>query len=518
MRSWVTVSAFLILLGSSLFLYKWLGRGYPLTLSGLGSTWRAELIVNLNGDGKRVVAEALLPRTSGYQRILSEEVRSGPLRFSIAEEDSGRVGHWSGKLSGSQSVSYQVTFDALAYAAPLPKSDDRREYPKSVQVHLGESPGIEKDAPAIADLASELSLDPNDHPATARHIFEFVHSEIGSLRSSGEMDAVSVVREGRGNPLGRARLFCALARAQGMPCRVVPGLRLDSGTHDALHYWNEAWVSGDWVPFDTVDGLAERLPADRLALSTGAAAVVAKGTTTMSFRFEVDSELAAYSDLMRQRLVDSRNIVDRASLLFLPVSVQGVLRLLLLVPLGALAMSVLRGMVGLRTFGMFMPMLLALAFTSTGLLWGTAILASVVSVALLSRILIQRLYLLLVSRIAFILTMVILLMIALMAIGDRYNLPTTGVGAFPFVIMTMIVERISVSLEEEGVRNTLSRVASTIISVYLTYAVIQAKFLGSFLLVFPELLIVIMGFQIAVGRYTGYRLTELFRFRGLAVE
>jgi hypothetical protein len=96
--------------------------------------------------------------------------------------------------------------------------------------------------------------------------------------------------------------------------------------------------------------------------------------------------------------------------------------------------------------------------------------------------------------------------------GDKLSLPTQGVGAFPFVIMTMIVERISVSLEEEGWRNTLSRVGTTVLSVYLTYAVIQAKGLQTLLLVFPELLFIILGLLVAVGKYTGYRVTELFRF------
>ncbi|HYD50158.1 MAG TPA: 7TM domain-containing protein, partial [Terriglobales bacterium] len=337
-------------------------------------------------------------------------------------------------------------------------------------------------------------------------------------RSGGEMDAITVAREGRANALGRARLMCALTRTNGLPCRVVPGLLLESGTHDSLHFWNEVYIGNDWVPYDTALGLAEKLPPDRIALASGSAAVSATGTTSLSYRFEVDSELAAYTDLMRRRLIDSNNLVDRTSLLLLPVSTQRTLQILLLVPLGALVMTVLRSIIGLRTFGMFMPMLLALAFTATGLWWGTVFLAVVVSLALLSRILIKRLYLLLVARVAFILTLVVLLMIVLFVIGDRLNLPTVGVGAFPFVIMTMIVERISVSLEEEGLRNTLSRVVTTIISVYLTYAVIQAKFLAAFLLVFPELLVIILGLLIAVGRYTGYRLTELFRFRDLAVE
>jgi hypothetical protein len=34
--------------------------------------------------------------------------------------------------------------------------------------------------------------------------------------------------------------------------------------------------------------------------------------------------------------------------------------------------------------------------------------------------------------------------------------------------------------------------------------------------VFPELLLVILALALLLGRYTGYRLTELWRFRDLA--
>jgi len=218
---------------------------------------------------------------------------------------------------------------------------------------------------------------------------------------------------------------------------------------------------------------------------------------------------------VQRRLAKSQHLLDRTSLLFLPVRLQNTLRVLLLVPLGALAMCVLRNMIGLRTFGMFMPMLIALALTGTGLAWGTVFLFVIIGFALLTRIGIQRLYLLLAARIAFILTLVVILMIALFVIGDRLGIPTAGVGAFPFVIMTMIVERISVGLEEEGLGNTLRRIGATLASIYMTYLVIHFRELQTLFLVFPEFLLAILALLVAVGRYTGYRLTELVRFREL---
>ena len=64
--------------------------------------------------------------------------------------------------------------------------------------------------------------------------------------------------------------------------------------------------------------------------------------------------------------------------------------------------------------------------------------------------------------------------------------------------------------------NTVRRIAATLAAIYLTYGVIQARGLQTIFLVYPELLLVILGLLVAVGRYTGYRLSELIRFRALA--
>jgi len=517
MRSSIAVSAALIAAGIALFLYKVLALGYPLSTAESPGTWRVDLLILASGRGGRATVEIPLPRSSSYQTLLTEEVRSGRFRFVISEEGGDRRGRWSGKLEGATTLHYEVTVNSLPYSRTLPDREARSAYPKTVTPFLAPSPDIQSDDPAIAALSRELFLDGSDKVKLARDIFAFVSREIGALRSAALMDAVTVLNEGRGNDIGRARLFCALARQNGLPCRVAIGIPLTNGRQERFRYWNEAYVGDGWTPFDVVAGRAERLPPDRLVLASNASEtpVLATGTSALSFRFEVQSELETYADLVQQRTASSGNPVDRLSPLFLPLQMQHSLRVLLLVPLGALAMCVLRNVVGLRTFGMFMPMLIALAMTGTGLLWGTLFLAAIIGFALLSRLWIQRFYLLLAPRIAFILTCVVLLMLGLMLLGNRIGFPAAGVGAFPFVIMTMIVERISVSLEEEGWENTVRRVGSTLLAIYLTYAVIQAHGLQTIFLVFPEFLLLILGLLVLVGRYTGYRLTELARFRWL---
>ena len=518
MRTWIAVSGALIAAGVALFLFKVLVLGYPLTIAAAPSTWRVDFVVAVTGKGSRAVIDIPLPRSSGYQHILSEEVQSEQMRFSINEIDSDRRGKWSGKLDGAASLSYQVTMVASPNGrADLP-ADPGGKYPPSVAAYLAASPAIQHTDPALAELSRELVLDVKNKTALAQGIYDFVAREIGAARGQTPMDALLVIREGRGTPLGRARLFCALARANGLPCRVMAGIPLTSGRFDQFIHWNEVYLAGGWVPYDAVAGYAGLLPPDRLSLgpNNGAELVTATNVGALTYRFDVQSELETYAELVRRRRADSQHWLDRLSLLFLPVQQQHALRILLLVPLGALAMCVLRNIVGLRTFGMFMPVLIALAFTGTGLAWGTLFLGAIVSFALLSRLAIQGLYLLLAARIAFILTLVILLMVGLFLLGDKLGMPTGGVGAFPFVIMTMIVERISVSLEEEGLANTMRRLGATLASIYLTYGVIHAEGLQTLFLIYPELLLVILGLLVAVGRYTSYRLVELVRFRELA--
>lgn len=520
MRSWIPLSVLLAALGLGIFLYKVLALEYPLRPGGDMGAWRVELAVDVAAQQGRVVVEAPLPRSSTQQRLLTEEARSGPLRFSIVENGEGRRAHWTGKLDGAARLSYEVTAVVASPSRHLPTHETAARYPKSVQAFLEESPSVQSADPAIVNLSHELLLDPKDKAVLARSIYEFVSRELGVEHGTGPMDAVSVIRDGGGTAIGRARVFCALARANGLPCRVVTGVRLDEPRAGTLHYWNEVHLAEAWIPMDATDRVTATLAADRLGLSTSdSAAVRATGVESMTFRFHVQAEIDAYADLLRRRFAASPNLVDRLSLLTLPVGVQRTLRVLLLVPLGALAMCIVRNVIGIRTFGMFMPMLIALAMTSTGLIWGTVFLLMILTAALVSRLLIGRLYLLLAARAAFILTLVILLMIGLILAGNRLGFPTaSGVGAFPFVIMTMVVERMSVSLEEEGVANTVRRAAATLVAIYLTYAVIQARALQASLLVYPELLFVILALLLGIGRYTGYRLTELVRFRDLETE
>ena len=87
------------------------------------------------------------------------------------------------------------------------------------------------------------------------------------------------------------------------------------------------------------------------------------------------------------------------SLYNLPIAEQGMFKLIMLLPIGALVVVFLRILIGIRTSGTFMPVLIALAFLQTELLPGLISFVLVVIMGLFIRSYLSSLNLLPVARI-----------------------------------------------------------------------------------------------------------------------
>jgi hypothetical protein len=90
-----------------------------------------------------------------------------------------------------------------------------------------------------------------------------------------------------------------------------------------------------------------------------------------------------------------------------------------------------------------------------------------------------------------------------------------AVGLLPFVILTMTIERFFAIVEEAGIREGIRTAAGSAAVATLTHEIIHFESLQITFFIYPELLFAIAAIQILLGRYTGYRLSELIRFRKL---
>jgi 7 transmembrane helices usually fused to an inactive transglutaminase len=82
----------------------------------------------------------------------------------------------------------------------------------------------------------------------------------------------------------------------------------------------------------------------------------------------------------------------------------------------------------------------------------------------------------------------------------------------------MTIERMSIVWEERGSTEALKQGAGSLAAASLAYLVMHQPLMQHLFFVFPELLLLLLAGTLLLGRYSGYRLVELWRFRALLKE
>jgi hypothetical protein len=498
----VFIAAALIFLTASLVAYRVVYLGYPLLPTAPGETWHfaADLRVQ-QAEGPLSIALGL-PTEHDGRMVVEERVSSGSLGFSLAQRDLNRVGLWSGQAGPGEGV---ITYRATILVRP---GRTPRARPPAVDPYPAALRGVEKGL--VERIAARFnSLIP---PARLQRLSEAVAGDWGSPPLSGE-DLKSW--EAMGERLGESTQLLALLRAAKLPARPAEGIFLGEGVTGRPMNWIEVWTGQKWENVNSETGEVYGSDISLLPLAIGGfRAVEVTGGHVTDLRWAVNREVVSQWRLYFERMRRSQRFLDRWSLFRLPEEFQRTFRILLLVPLGALLICVLRNIIGFPTFGIFMPVLMALAFRSTGLTYGLTIFAGVLLFGYGVRRIVDRLHLLLVPRMSVLLTVVIACFTVLALAGNRLGIrEVMAVGLLPFVILAMTIERFFVVVEEVGVREAMVTSAGSAAVAVITYGIISWEPLQLTFFVYPELMAAVAAVQLLIGRYTGYRLSEFIRFR-----
>ncbi len=193
------------------------------------------------------------------------------------------------------------------------------------------------------------------------------------------------------------------------------------------------------------------------------------------------------------------------------------LTFILVLPLIAALVVVIRVIVGIETFGTFAPVIVSLAFLTTGLKWGLVIFAAIVGTGTLVRAALQRVRLQLVSRLAILITVVAGIMAGLAVLGASFGVGALlNVSIFPMVIMSNMIENFASSRAQFGSREAVRLTLNTLLLASVCYMAVEWGGLQSLLLSFPELLLAAIVIDVVLGKWRGLRLLEYKRFWPLA--
>jgi hypothetical protein len=214
--------------------------------------------------------------------------------------------------------------------------------------------------------------------------------------------------------------------------------------------------------------------------------------------------------------VDADNLLN-FSIHSLPIAEQSMFKTIMLIPIGALIVVFMRVIIGLKTSGTFMPVLIAVAFFQTQLLAGILGFLLIVGTGLIIRSYLSRLNLLLVARISAVIISVILIIslftIVAFNIGLNEGLTITF---FPMIILSWTIERMSILWEEEGGKEVFVQGGGSLLTAVLVYLAMTNGYIQHLTFNFIGLQLVILAAILLLGTYTGYRVTELRRFTPLS--
>ena len=101
-------------------------------------------------------------------------------------------------------------------------------------------------------------------------------------------------------------------------------------------------------------------------------------------------------------------------------------------------------------------------------------------------------------------------------IGYRINWEIASSAIFfPIIITAWIIERASITWEEDGPMNAGRELFNSLLAGIAVYFAIANDYIRHIMFAFNELNLVILFIVMLLGTYTGYRLTELKRFAPL---
>ncbi len=193
--------------------------------------------------------------------------------------------------------------------------------------------------------------------------------------------------------------------------------------------------------------------------------------------------------------------------------------LLLLLPIVTFVIAFSRNVVGIRGFGIFLPAALSVVFVATGPIMGIGLFLVIVAVATLVRMALRKFKVKLqyLPKMSFILWAVVIGVLGVLFLAPILNLPSlANVSIFAVLILILLAEEFSRVQLGKSAKTAVNLTFETLVLSLISYIVLILQPLRQFVLLNPEIsLLLTAGLDLILGKYTGLRVMEFYRFRKL---
>lgn len=226
---------------------------------------------------------------------------------------------------------------------------------------------------------------------------------------------------------------------------------------------------------------------------------------------------------IEHRIIDERSEKPKIFLLSRLISrfiSQGVpsntIYLLLAFPFIVFVIAFAREVLGISAFGVYTPAMIASAFLILGIQFSLITFFVIVIIGFLIRWIVNKIDLLYIPRTGLVLSAVALSFLGVIWVLLASQTPIAlSLAVFPMLVMSTVTEKFLSAQHEEGLRNALRGILSTLFVVISAYYVVTWNIFVSILSATPEYVIVPLIGLLLLGRFTGLRLSEYIRFSSI---
>ncbi len=487
----------LLLTGYQIFVLK-----IPLSEHETDYIWNVDAKITFRATNKvPVKLEMYVPPQSDDFMVLNESYVSRNYGVSINEQEQNRQIIWSSRrASGEQTLFYRLLlssrFNAGNNKAPGP------EYREAIPLEGAEALAAEALLQSIRQNSADVET--------------FIAQAIKLLNDASDENIKLLLHQNNTLAHKLDVLETLLANAH-IPIQRLHVIRLTKSVDQQPQLWLRSYNGNQWLYFNMENGL-RKLPADSLIWWYGNTPLMRlDGGSNPHVSFAVSSN--EVNAIRLGQLIENANATTRFldnSLYGLPLSDQQIYQLIVMIPVGVLFILILRNLIGIQTLGTFTPVLIAMAFRETGLLFGVVFFSVITALGLMLRSYLEYLRLQMLPRLSVVLSFVVIIMALISLFSHKLGLESgLSVSLFPMVILTMTIERLSITWDEHGGNTAFKQGITTLLAAAGAFYLMNIPALRYFMFTFPAVLLIMIAFMLAMGRYRGYRLSELLRFQAM---
>lgn len=196
------------------------------------------------------------------------------------------------------------------------------------------------------------------------------------------------------------------------------------------------------------------------------------------------------------------------------------LQLLLMLPFISTLVVVARHIMGIKSFGMYFPIIATYALVFLGLKTGLLLVLYLAVIGSISRMAISTIRIHYLSRLSLVIclsTFASLVFLYIMTLFD-FSRPHIAQNALPIILVISFSETFVSTQIQKGTRAAIYLFFETLIIAILGYLIISWSFMKDFVLSFPYIVILVFLFNVLIGKWKGLRLYEVWRFRTIKNE